>query len=78
MFSEDAAELDLNYFGPSAPMSSALESFVGAARPDEMPLDPEDHFSSESLRLIRIWAKMLADGLRVPGGADALNRVYHE
>lgn len=77
-FTKDASRLDEEFFAPRSPMGDALANFVMSAQPDAMSLEPEDHLTDDELRIVRLWAGMLRDGLSAPGGAEVLNGLYHE
>lgn len=77
-FAGDAAALDAEFFAPDTPMTAALARLEEAAPAEAQSLDPADHLSPDALRLLRAWGQMLGQGLRTPGGADMLMRLYHE
>lgn len=80
-FGADAAATDAAFFaahpgGP--PLTAALAQAQAAALPVAQSLEPDDHFSAQTLAIVALWGDMLRTGLLAPDGAALLDRLYHE
>lgn len=77
-FGEDARSLDAAFFAPATPMADALGRLLREAPDLPQSFDPADHLGEDALRLAALWGQMIGEGLRRPGGAQMLDRLYHE
>ena len=77
-FGEDARSLDAAFFAPATPMTDALDRLLREAPELPQSFDPADHLGEDALRLAALWGQMIGEGLRRPGGAQMLDRLYHE
>lgn len=77
-FAADARALDSGFFAPATPMTDALDRLLREAPELPQSVDPADHLGEDALRLATLWGQMVGDGLRRPGGAEMLDRLYHE
>ena len=76
-FAADAAATDAAFF-QDRPLATALATAEAEALAAPQSLDPADHLAPEALRIVALWGGMLRDGLAAPGGAELLDRLYHE
>ena len=65
-------------FVTPAELARALDAAPAQALDVAQSLDPADHLSAQTLQAVGLWGGMLRHGLTAPGGADLLNRLYHE
>jgi hypothetical protein len=80
-FRADAVATDAAFFaadGTPGPLTRALDAAPAQALAFPLSLDPAEHLSPQTLEAVTLWAGMLRHGLTAPGGAEALNRLYHE
>lgn len=80
-FRADAMATDAAFFpagGPPGPLTRALEAAPAQALDFPLSLDPAEHLSPQTLEAVTLWGGMLRHALIAPGGAEALNRLYHE
>lgn len=76
-FHADAAATDAAFFD-GTPLSDALAAAPAEALDFPLSLAPEDHLGAQTLEAVTLWGEMMRHALIAPGGADIVNRLYHE